>query len=97
MQYRDLVRKAIWSAIYLLFILAPLFALLSYVALHAGVGLLFILSNLLRFGAGFISSRRLTDLRLSRLWLDYTTVTAIIALGLVLALPGLVAMLGARP
>ncbi|MEW9583468.1 ferric reductase-like transmembrane domain-containing protein [Paraburkholderia sp. DGU8] len=29
MQYRDLVRKAIWSAIYLLFILAPLFALLA--------------------------------------------------------------------
>ncbi|CAD6532985.1 ferredoxin reductase family protein [Paraburkholderia metrosideri] len=29
MQHRDLVRKAIWSAIYLLFILAPLFALLA--------------------------------------------------------------------
>ncbi|MFM0717041.1 ferric reductase-like transmembrane domain-containing protein [Paraburkholderia strydomiana] len=29
MQYRDLVRKAIWSAVYLLFILAPLFALLA--------------------------------------------------------------------
>ncbi|SIT35702.1 Oxidoreductase FAD/NAD(P)-binding domain protein [Paraburkholderia ribeironis] len=29
MQNRDLVRKAIWSAIYLLFILAPLFALLA--------------------------------------------------------------------
>src|SRR5690349_7608611 len=29
MQYRDLVRKAIWSAIYLLFILPPLFALLA--------------------------------------------------------------------
>lgn len=72
-------------------------ALLAYIALHAGIGLLFLVSNLLRFGAGFISPRRLTDLRLSRLWLDYTTVTAIIALGLVLALPGLVAMLGARP
>ena len=29
MPYRDLVRKAIWSVIYLLFILAPLFALLA--------------------------------------------------------------------
>ena len=29
MQFRDLVRKAVWSAIYLLFILAPLFALLA--------------------------------------------------------------------
>ena len=28
MTNRDLVRKAIWAAIYLLFILAPLFALL---------------------------------------------------------------------
>ena len=27
-QQRDLVRRAVWSAIYLLFILAPLFALL---------------------------------------------------------------------
>jgi predicted ferric reductase len=29
MQHRDLLRKAVWSAIYLLFILAPLFALLA--------------------------------------------------------------------
>jgi cytochrome c oxidase subunit I+III len=31
------------------------------------------------------------------LWLDYTLTTGIIALVLVLALPSLVAMLGARP
>ena len=37
------------------------------------------------------------DLRLTRLWLDYTLMTGVIALGLVLALPALVAMLGARP
>ncbi|MGF6573058.1 cytochrome c oxidase subunit I+III [Paraburkholderia sp. GAS333] len=72
-------------------------ALLSYVALHAGIGLLFLISNVLRLGAGFISPRRLTDLRLTRLWIDYTLATGVIALGLVLALPGLVAMLGARP
>ncbi|MFC4526929.1 cytochrome c oxidase subunit I [Dyella halodurans] len=72
-------------------------ALIGFVALHAGIGLLFLISNLLRIHAGFISPRRLTDLRLSRLWLDYTTVTGIIALGLVLALPALVATLGARP
>ena len=72
-------------------------ALLGYVALHAGIGLLFLISNLLRFGAGFVSPRRLTDLRLTRLWLDYTALTAAVALGLVLALPALVAMLGARP
>jgi cytochrome c oxidase subunit I+III len=72
-------------------------ALLSYVALHAGIGLLFLISNVLRLRAGFISPRRLTDLRLTRLWIDYTLVTGLIALVLVLALPGLVAMLGARP
>ena len=33
-------------------------------------------------------------MRLTRLWLDYTLVTGVIALGLVLALPSLVDMLG---
>jgi cytochrome c oxidase subunit I+III len=72
-------------------------ALLGYIAFHAGIGLLFLLSNLLRRGAGRISARRSMDLRLARLWLDYTAFTAAIALGLVLALPSLVGLLGARP
>jgi cytochrome c oxidase subunit I+III len=72
-------------------------ALLGYVALHAGIGLLFLISNFLRIGAGFIASRRVMDLRLTRLWLDYTLVTGVIAMGLVLALPALMTMLGARP
>ena len=71
-------------------------ALLGYVAFHAGVGLLFLISNLLRRGAGRISARRSLDLRLTRLWLDYTASTGAIALGLVLALPALVGMLEAR-
>ncbi|WP_426412389.1 cytochrome c oxidase subunit I [Bradyrhizobium ganzhouense] len=72
-------------------------ALIGYVILHAGVGLLFLVSNTLRLGAGFISPRRVLDLRLTRLWLDYTCVTGAIAMGLVLALPALVTILGARP
>jgi cytochrome c oxidase subunit I+III len=72
-------------------------ALLGYVALHAGIGLLFLVSNFLRLGAGFIAPRRVLDLRLTRLWLDYTLVTGVIAMGLVLALPALVAMLEVRP
>ena len=72
-------------------------ALLGYVALHAGIGLLFLLSNVLRLAAGFVSPRRIIDLRLTRLWLDYTAVTGLVALSLVLALPALVAMLEARP
>jgi cytochrome c oxidase subunit I+III len=72
-------------------------ALLGYVVLHAGIGLLFLLSNFMRLAAGFISPRRFTDLRLTRLWLDYTAVTGAIAIGLVLALPTLVGILGMRP
>jgi cytochrome c oxidase subunit I+III len=71
-------------------------ALLGYVAFHAGVGLLFLASNVLRIAAGRVSRQRLVDLRLTRLWLDYSAVTGAIAIGLVLALPSLVAMLGAR-
>jgi cytochrome c oxidase subunit I+III len=72
-------------------------ALLGYVALHAGIGLLFLISNFLRLGAGFIAPQRLLDLRLTRLWLDYTLVTGVIAMGLVQALPALVTILGVRP
>jgi len=71
-------------------------ALLSFVVVHAGIGLLFLASNVMRSAAGYVSPRRTTDLRLTRLWLDYTAITAVIAVGLVLALPSLVAMLGAR-
>ena len=71
-------------------------ALLGYVAVHASIGLLFLVSNTLRLRAGFVSQRRLLDMRLTRLWLDYTLVTGIIALVLVLALPTLVNLLGAR-
>ena len=72
-------------------------ALLSYTALHAAIGLLFLLSNIMRIVTGFVSQRRVTDLRLTRVWVDYTTVTGVIAIGLVLALPALVGFLGARP
>jgi cytochrome c oxidase subunit I+III len=72
-------------------------ALLSFVVVHAGIGLLFLASNTLRVAGGYVSPRRTIDLRLTRLWLDYTAVTSAIAIGLVRALPSLVGMLGARP
>jgi cytochrome c oxidase subunit I+III len=72
-------------------------ALLGYVALHAAIGLLFLLSNFLRINTGFVSQRRVTDLRLTRLWIDYTVVTGVIAGGLVLALSTLIGVLGVRP
>ena len=67
-------------------------ALLSYIALQAAT-----LSNLLRLTAGRISPRRTLDLRHARLWLDCTAATALVALGLLLALLAFVAMLEARP
>jgi cytochrome c oxidase subunit I+III len=72
-------------------------ALLGFVGFHAFIGLAFLLSNVLRIAAGRVSPKRNVDLRLTRLWLDYTAVTGAIAIGLVLALPALVATLGARP
>ena len=57
----------------------------------------FLLVNVLRVAAGRVSPKRLVDLRLTRLWLDYMAVTGAIAIGLVLSLPSLVAMLAARP
>ncbi|HTQ00813.1 MAG TPA: cytochrome c oxidase subunit I [Casimicrobiaceae bacterium] len=71
-------------------------ALLGFVALHAGIGLVFLLSNVLRMAAGRVSPKRNVDLRLTRMWVDYTLVTGAIAIAVVLALPSLVAMLGAR-
>ena len=67
-------------------------ALLGYVALHALLGLLFIFSNLLRVAAGFVSPRRLGDLRLTKLWLDYTAVSGLMVVGLVLSLPALIGL-----
>jgi cytochrome c oxidase subunit I+III len=64
-------------------------ALLGYVALHAGIGLLFLLSNLMRLAAGFVSPRRHIDFRLTRLWIDYTALTSGLAIGLVLDYPTL--------
>ncbi len=72
-------------------------ALIGFAVVHAGIGVLFLVSNFLRIGAGFVSPRRLTDLRLTRLWIDYTALTTALAMGLVLALPALTGMLGARP
>ena len=72
-------------------------ALLAFVVLHAGIGLLFLLVAALRIASGRASARRAIDLRLARLWLDYTAITGALAIGLVLALPALVGMLGMRP
>ncbi|SHF74263.1 cytochrome c oxidase subunit I+III [Kaistia soli DSM 19436] len=72
-------------------------ALLTFLALHAGIGLLFLLVATLRLASGRAGPTRTIDLRLARLWIDYTAITGALAVGLVLALPALVALLGMRP
>ncbi|MFD1911539.1 cytochrome c oxidase subunit I [Halodurantibacterium flavum] len=72
-------------------------ATLAYIVLHTGIGLLFLLSNGLRRGAGRISPRRGLDLRLTRLWLDYTAVTGVVAVAMVLVMPLIVPISGVQP
>ncbi|HJW46357.1 MAG TPA: cbb3-type cytochrome c oxidase subunit I, partial [Lysobacter sp.] len=72
-------------------------ALMGFVIFHAFVGLLFLISNVLRIRAGYVSARRRLDLRLTRLWIDYTSATGVIALGLLVALPRLVGLLDIQP
>ena len=72
-------------------------ALMGFVIFHAFVGLLFLLSNLLRIRGGYVSARRRLDLRLTRLWVDYTAATGVIALALMVALPSLVGLLKIQP
>ncbi|MBU8975869.1 MULTISPECIES: cytochrome c oxidase subunit I [unclassified Lysobacter] len=72
-------------------------ALVGFVIFHAIAGLVFLISNLLRMRGGYVSQRRTLDLRLTRGWLDYTAVTGLIALGLFIALPGLVGVLELHP
>ena len=76
---------------------AVTFVLLAYAALHVAIAGLFLTSNGLRLRAGYLSPRRNLDLRLTRLWQDYTATTGLIALAIALALPELAALAGARP
>jgi cytochrome c oxidase subunit I+III len=70
---------------------AASFALLAFVCLHLGVAALFVLSNATRLRSGYIAPRRAQDLRLTRIWQDFTALSGLIAVGFVLILPQLVA------
>ncbi|APT59591.1 cytochrome c oxidase subunit I [Roseomonas gilardii] len=61
-------------------------ALLAYAALHAALGLLFAGFGLYRGYAGYLSPRRGLDLRIGRLWHDYTAMTGAMALLAAMAL-----------
>ncbi|CAO3435045.1 cytochrome c oxidase subunit I [Azospirillum doebereinerae] len=68
---------------------ASMAAVLAYAGLHAGIGLVFALYGVHRVRRGFVSARRTLDLRLGRLWHDYTAVAGSVAL----AFPSLLAAL----
>jgi cytochrome c oxidase subunit I+III len=58
---------------------------------------LFLTSNALRLAAGYIGPRRSLDLRLTRLWQDFTAALGLVALAVVLILPILAPISEARP
>ena len=66
---------------------AASFALLAYVCLHLGLAALFVFSNATRLHAGFIGPRRNHDLRLTTAWQDFTAISGVVAVGIVLLLP----------
>ena len=72
---------------------ATVAALIGYGWLHAFGGLMFGLNGLLKARNGYVSPRRSLDLRLARLWHDYTAVTGVLGMALVLLMPSLIGML----
>jgi hypothetical protein len=56
------------------------FAVLIYVALHSGLGAVVALYGLRRAQNGYVSAQRSLDLRIGRLWHDYTAAAGVVAL-----------------
>ncbi|WP_116811376.1 cytochrome c oxidase subunit I [Steroidobacter cummioxidans] len=73
--------------------LATSFALLLYAAIHAGICLVLTLNTLLKARRGAISPQRRVDFSVLKLWFDYTAVTGVIAVALVMLMPRLIGML----
>ncbi len=72
-------------------------ALVAFVIFQGIAGLVFLVSNALRIRGGHVSRVRTLDLRLTRLWLDYTALASLVALGLFVAFPKLVGLLELQP
>ena len=62
-------------------------AILVYAGLHAALGVLFAGYGWYRCLSGYVSVRRNLDLRIGRLWHDYTAVAGMVALIMVYGLP----------
>jgi cytochrome c oxidase subunit I+III len=70
---------------------ATALALLGYVALHCGVGLVFSLYGIWRSRSGYVSPTRALDISIAAPWHGYTALTGIAALALLVALPWAIA------
>jgi cytochrome c oxidase subunit I+III len=70
--------------------LAASFVVLGYCALHTGLGVIFAGFGAWRQHAGYVSARRTLDLRIGKLWHDYTALSVLAGVGLVLLLPLLI-------
>jgi cytochrome c oxidase subunit I+III len=73
--------------------IATVAALIGYGWLHAFGGLAFGFNALLKAHHGYVSPRRSLSLRLTRLWHDYTAITGVLGVGLILLMPSLIGML----
>jgi cytochrome c oxidase subunit I+III len=60
--------------------LASVFAVTSYVSLHAAIGVILAGYALWRWQAGFVSVQRRVDLAIGRLWHDYTLLIGLVGL-----------------
>ncbi|MBU0725972.1 MAG: cytochrome c oxidase subunit I [Alphaproteobacteria bacterium] len=70
---------------------ATSFVILLYAALHCFLATVFAGYGLWRIKAGYVSPARLLDLRIGRLWQDYTAIAGLIALVFVAAITRLAA------
>jgi len=73
---------------------ATAFVTLAYTALHCALGIVFALYGVWRISNGFVSARRSLDLRIGKLWHDYTALTGVVGIVLVLVMPLIVAIQG---
>ncbi|MGE3934455.1 MAG: cytochrome c oxidase subunit I [Rhodospirillaceae bacterium] len=76
---------------------AVLVILLAYVALHAALGIVFAGYGIWRERAGFLSPARGLDLRIGRLWHDYTAASGVAAMAAFALLSYLVVAAEDRP
>ncbi|MHB2267266.1 cytochrome c oxidase subunit I [Aliihoeflea sp. PC F10.4] len=73
---------------------ATAFFTLCYIALHSALGIVFALFGVWRIHIGRVSARRSLDLRIGKLWHDYTALTGIVGIALVLVMPLIVSASG---